>query len=398
MQLNMTIVLLMLYLLSSVQSEQVGSLPVGARCITTTLSGENERCKSGLDCVIAHHGIPRTNIENMGTCVKLNRSKLKQCSADYCSLVGHTATCIDQYKPFVATKCGAFATRVDGGRRPNCSFDCGSPTCKPGDGKMLRTNAGKWYCGKCALKRASCKSGFREFGPFVHGSASDGEECSVTDRKMKPCKSKSACLIDSFGPGQPDIGGIHAKGICVPKGPFVTCTLDFCSQHGEFAYCRTPLESVLTKCGVWARRSDYGLKPDCRLVCIRGYCQVPPPADSTGKKYCSRCHLRKVSCESKFKIFGAMPPEVAQDKWLCSTRNPTRGETRCKTGSACLIKHFGYATLGFSNAGVCMPHSGNYPMCTSKVCKNESSKRCVTVDTKDWTTCDGWRNRSDGGL
>lgn len=384
-------------LLVLVESKQTGGLPPGARCITTTRTGDNVRCRAGLDCVIVHHGIPKTNIENMGTCQKLKRTTLQQCSVEYCSKVGHTATCVDTYKPFIASKCDAFATRVDGGRKPNCSFECGSKKCVPGGGEMKRTNFGKWYCGLCELKRASCSSGFREFGPFVHGSTSDGGECSTTDRQMKPCKSKSVCLVESFGKGQADTGGTHSKGKCVPKGQFMTCTLDFCSQNGESAYCQTPLDKVMTKCGVWAGRTDFGLKPDCNHRCVRGYCQIPAVVDKDGKEYCSPCHMRKASCMTNFKIHGKIPPQIAQNKWLCSTRSPTSGETKCKKGSSCLIKHFGYAPLGFSNAGICTPRSGEFPSCTTDVCKNNNKKRCITIDTKDWTTCKYWRNRSDAG-
>lgn len=409
-------ILLMILLIVNVESQQIGSLPIGSRCITTTLSGNNAKCKQGLECVIVHHGIPNTNIENMGTCVKLKRTKLKQCSVDYCTKVGHTGTCIDKYQPdFVVTKCYAFATRVDGGRRPNCSFDCGSPNCETGKSNRLRSNRGNWYCGLCALKRASCKSAFREFGPVVHGSNLDGRNCSTTNRNMKPCLSKSVCLVNSFGTGQIGMGNngdgddddvVHSKGICVPNRPFVTCTLNFCAQHGKFAYCQTPLDKILTQCGVWANRTDFGLKPDCQQTCVRSaYCQVPPVIDSKGKKYCSRCHLRKASCESKFDRFASMPPVIAQNYWLCSTRNPTQGETKCKKGSGCLIKHFGLPIIGFSNAGICTPkNNAKYQRCTPKFCdkkmKNEEmmNKFCITIDTNDWTTCDGWRNRSDAGL
>jgi len=377
-------------------------LPEGSRCITTTLSGANEKCEPGLDCLIWHHGIPSRSIENSGTCVRygVKRADLKQCSIEFCSSHGHTAVCIDTIKPvFRTSTCGAFATRQDGGRKPNCAASlCNAPKCPKNSGNMLRSSMGKWYCGACNLKFASCNSGFKEYGPMAFGTSDNGAECSYNRRSDKLCKSVSTCLISRFPSPTDETKPVNGK--CVPAGKFAVCSVHFCSSFGPKSICNTPIQDISTTCEAWSSRPDFGPRVDCNLNCIRGYCESPKPKDNTGKEHCSQCHLRRASCEANFKTFAKLKPRIAQMGWLCSTNNPQLGPTMCAKGSVCLIQSFGHPPSGFSNAGVCVGNTGPIPMCDMKSCntgeENEDrERRCRTKDTKDVTTCAFWRFRSE---
>lgn len=339
--------------------------------------------------------MPANDIENSGTCVRIDKSALSECSVAFCTKSGYAAVCVDLFSPFRATTCGAYASRVDGGRRAACS-PCGKSNCAT---PAFTASDGKAYCRRCELEYSSCRSGFQVFGPVAPGVTPDGAKCSSTDRTVPACKTTSTCLLNNFGaPGSGGVLPLYSTGKCVPDGKFATCSIAFCTGAGQWAYCRTPLERVATRCGAWASRTDFGYKPDCRILCPRGFCLPTGPVDKAGKKWCTPCHLRVASCESSFAISGYIAPLFSPLGALCSTNNPRNGERKCQAGMYCLITQFGYPLGGYANSGMCVTKSPWLPNCTLASCPpTETTKKCRTVDTMDVTTCKFWRTRSDGG-
>lgn len=108
--------------------------------------------------------------------------------------------------------------------------------------QLLATN-GQRFCNDCELQAASCRSDFAIVGPV--------------------------------------------------------CYLEFCAANGAKTICVDPKKQVATTCGAWGA----GGGPDCSFLCPL-LCQINGPCGSDGKRYCSPCQLRQVSCRSNFKIFG----------------------------------------------------------------------------------------------
>lgn len=303
-------------------------------------------------CVFTNLTTPRE-----GTCM-IAHDQTGTCSVEYCSKNGADRLC--SFGEGVTT-CSAWHGYKNATGSSLCRFPC-TKECLAEEKQPMASN-GKKYCTFCALKFASCKSGFELYGPlpatestassepetsaeleqgleagepeqspegvveesevdckndflspaemakccteFAEGCLQKGELCTTAGSPVPPipCDKDLECVISNFGLPSADV---PSEGICteVAHSP-VTCSVEFCSENGSQAFCRVPDNDSLTTCGAWATRSDGNPGPECSFVCPL-ICNVGPtaPVGSDGKRYCSECQLKSASCSSNFEVFG----------------------------------------------------------------------------------------------
>lgn len=124
-------------------------------------------CSRGDECVISDFGPYPERSDLHGTCEYVPTAPT--CSVSECARHGFSHICIlDSHLPtWVTTTCGAWATRNDGGRRPNChricTMECASRNARP------VANDGSRYCSLCSLITSSCMKNFTVWGPVQVG-------------------------------------------------------------------------------------------------------------------------------------------------------------------------------------------------------------------------------------
>ena len=118
------------------------------------LRGAQPPGSSGYRCVIKDFGFPLSDIPNEGICKKMKK-RASMCTISGCMVRGKDHICeVDN----MTTTCGVWAS----GGAIKRELDCSVQSCKPKlcAGSPFRSSDGKRYCSWCALKTASCISGF----------------------------------------------------------------------------------------------------------------------------------------------------------------------------------------------------------------------------------------------
>lgn len=107
-------------------------------------------CERGTVCVLDDLGFPALDRPNSGTCRRVNVSAVKMCDVRRCAFTGAGGVC--SLEGGVIVTCGAWATRTDGGPKPDCdSVGCKTICSKPYWRKR---------CIKCRRVKKSCRRGF----------------------------------------------------------------------------------------------------------------------------------------------------------------------------------------------------------------------------------------------
>lgn len=138
-----------------------GDCSTGGGLLPSTMA-----CISGTTCVLSDLGFPALDRPNSGTCTKVDVDSVKTCTVKGCARTGKNGICrlpveassmdIDigmtqqQQGPIVT--CGAWASRTDGGVKP----DCDGVSCK----RVCAKRHWLKKCKKCLLVRKSCRAGF----------------------------------------------------------------------------------------------------------------------------------------------------------------------------------------------------------------------------------------------
>lgn len=299
----------------------------GVECSTSGTRGYPPvGCTSPGVCVLTSFGDPPVDLPNAGIC-RLVPSPVPACSVGYCSSAGPRGVCkVSGQTAF----CSAWAARADHGsedERPNCRFAC-ILSCSV---VRLVASNGKKFCNDCLLRSASCVAKFEIFGPVtaprkcfteaIEG-VFDARRCCRAHRvgclpplarcstggsllPPTPCEKSMKCVVRDFG--FPAVDNPR-KGFCQWVYNIKKCNVNRCSKNGADHICR--IERMTTTCGAWATRGDGGTKPNCMIACPE-FCLVykKRPLASDGKRYCSRCQLKAVSCNRDFMIYGPVAKE-----------------------------------------------------------------------------------------
>lgn len=143
-------------------------LKEGKRC---TMGGGTQAtgsvpCAKGLQCALDDLGFPQAGSPSVGRC--LAEDTLPKCSVAVCTCNGENFLCRTKFLDLqnVAVRCSAWASRRDGGERP----DCKGLRCVRRRSEMKwclkesvrpKGSDGNTYCKVCTMRAQSCKSGFK---------------------------------------------------------------------------------------------------------------------------------------------------------------------------------------------------------------------------------------------
>lgn len=135
----------------------------------------------GQNLICATKSVPAGDVVKTGFCAS-NSVATRWCSVWMCSQEGQDAVCSMPAAPGsslrISGTCGAWATRMDGGQKPNCDITCDGGCVFPRENRPISTGRYR-YCSECVLRRASCEAEFRVWrwltpsGP-VFGDKTDG--------------------------------------------------------------------------------------------------------------------------------------------------------------------------------------------------------------------------------
>lgn len=394
--------------LAPAPSPSPSSSPPAFRPTQKRCTAANVTCKSG-PCLMSHFGGSGPNDGPSGVCVVLRDDRtVGGCSVRACSLKGSAERCyISEAEGGFLTTCGFWARRSDGKPGPYCGFKCvdrcASSKDRPVDSK------GNSYCNICKLMVASCRSGFKVFGPpDPNPRPGTGDACSTAGSRIpaKPCANSfdgDVCVIEDFGRPAADKPN---RGTCryssLGKTSW-TCSVEVCSGIGANGLCTVPWLKYLTTCRAWAMRGDGGVKPDCSFKCIKK-CRKDRPIDNNGKAYCNGCALKLASCRSNFRIFRSEPspkPTPSLIPWgrRCSTqaswsRTPV---FLCKSAHACVIDDFGSISQDKPNSGLCRGYITDTD-CSLSLCSSLGADFVCKVPHEDFvTTCGVWAKEMKQG-
>lgn len=132
----------------------VGCLSRGDACSTTGSLLPPVPCEKGLECVVTDFGFPAVDLPTTGVCVP--QRDFEKCTVKRCCRYGPKSICrVDG----TDATCNAWASRTDGGSRPDCSFSC-PQKCVPWEERPQRP-IGRRFCNFCYLCRQSCKNNFK---------------------------------------------------------------------------------------------------------------------------------------------------------------------------------------------------------------------------------------------
>lgn len=137
---------------------RVACIPPAKQCSTTGSLIPPVPCVKSTTCVVTDFGFPAVDQPTEGHCRWVYR--VPKCTLKRC--VKNGASFICKIDNTIAT-CGAWATREDGGMKPNCPEIC-PKFCLPEKLRLLGSN-GVRYCNYCELSAASCQSDFTIYGP-----------------------------------------------------------------------------------------------------------------------------------------------------------------------------------------------------------------------------------------
>lgn len=256
---------------------------------------------------------------NSGTCQQLEEPA-PACTVTFCGRGGPTAIC--QVSSQTAT-CAAWASRIDGGEKPQCKRFCTLECRIP----KLVASDGSEHCNECVLHSFSCLKSFKVYGPvkndqsgkcsepigifeapgcckdFGIGCRKLGQGCSTGGSLVPPvgCAKGLTCVLRNFGFPAVDR---PTSGKCRRvKKRVRQCSVQFCSKRGRRGMCA--VSKQVATCGAWASRRDGGPNPKCDFACAE-FCLIGKlrPRGSDGRFYCSRCALMQRSCATKFKVYG----------------------------------------------------------------------------------------------
>lgn len=131
----------------------IGCVPRGGICSTTGGLVPPVPCAKGLECVVTDFGFPAVDLPTSGIC--LPERDYDECAVDRCCRFGAKSICRVQQTD---ATCGAWASRTDGGPRPDCSFTC-PRRCLPFKQRPL-DSSGHRFCNFCVFCKQSCKNNF----------------------------------------------------------------------------------------------------------------------------------------------------------------------------------------------------------------------------------------------
>lgn len=124
-------------------------------------------CSYGTQCIIDDFGPVPERSDMSGICQNIRSAPI--CSLGECSRHGAAHLCMlkSHLPSWFITTCGAWASRMDGGRRPNCDRVC-TTECVGRNARPL-ANDGTRFCSVCSLVVSSCLSNFTVWGPVNIG-------------------------------------------------------------------------------------------------------------------------------------------------------------------------------------------------------------------------------------
>lgn len=135
-----------------------GCVKVGGQCSTGGgLLPSTRVCEQGSVCVLTDLGFPAVDRPNSGTCKRVRVDAVQKCDVRRCAYTGEKGVC--RLGEEIVT-CAAWATRSDGGMKPDCEAVGCKAICKKaeaGNRKYLY-----WWkqCKMCRRVRNSCRRNF----------------------------------------------------------------------------------------------------------------------------------------------------------------------------------------------------------------------------------------------
>lgn len=392
-------------------------LPLNAGCTTFTQFANRppRPCAAGLQCVLSNFGMPAADVPTTGRCRRAISPP--SCSVSFCARNGAQAIC--RVSGITAT-CRAWATRTDGGPRPQCTFACTRECQTP---RLVASN-GRQFCTFCVLSSFSCNADFAFFGPVKAPppspvvsavpakTLSAGEACTtfsqIADVPPVKCASGLVCLLSNFGfpaADRPSVGKCTRISTPIP-----TCSVPRCTRGGAKSACR--VSGQVVTCSAWATRQDGGPKPMCDIFCTQE-CLTPRLIASNGKPFCNFCILSAASCRSNFRVSGPVsstnpkpsskpsPPRLpttspAPAGARCTTVGSLVGPKRCANKLTCVVEIFGNIAVDEPRSGRCRLVRQPVPKCTVGFCGMRGTAGICMV-SKETATCGAWATRRDFG-